>query len=502
MRVIGRGDMSGTSTAAQTTIDATIDELRARPGHGETIPIIDPVTEEQFAEFTDGGPAAVDEAVARARASFESGVWREQPQSERAKVLWRIADLLEARHAELAEIDSLNTGMPLAQAERNIDAAVEFFRYFAGWCTKINGTAFDICQSGGLQGADISVHAYTLKEPVGVVGLIVPWNGPAFNAAAKLAPALAAGCSSILKPAEETPLSAVVIEQVLAEAGVPEGVVNVVNGWGHTAGQALVDHPDVDKIAFTGSTEVGKKIVEGAAGNLKRVMLELGGKSPVLIYDDADLATAIPAAAMGIFIHSGQACVAGSRVFVQRGVYDAVVEGITTLAGKLRYGGPKEGNRAHSGPLISERQLHRVMGYIEEGKEAGAKVVTGGERMDRRGWFVHPTVLAQVTPDMRLYQEEIFGPVVAVTPFDEDDEVVAMANDSTYGLSAAVWTRDLSRAHRLARRLDAGQVTLNCQVVWNPDVPFGGFKQSGWGYENGQIGLDGYLRSKTVFAQL
>src|SRR5690606_24102819 len=268
------------------------------------------------AEFTDGGAQAVDEAVARARTSFEAGVWRELPQAERAKVLWKVAERLEARKEELVELDSLNTGMPLAQAEHNMHAAVAFFHYYSCWCTKINGTAYDLRQSGGLMGADLSVHAYTLKEPVGVVGLIVPWNGPAFNAAAKLAPALAAGCSGVLKPAEETPLSALVFEEVLAEAGVPEGVMNIVNGWGHTAGQALVDHPDVDKIAFTGSTEVGKKIVQGAAGNLKRVMLELGGKSPVLIYDDADLASAIPAAAMGIFRHSGQACVAGSRVFV------------------------------------------------------------------------------------------------------------------------------------------------------------------------------------------
>jgi aldehyde dehydrogenase (NAD+) len=484
------------------TVQTTVAELRERPGTGDTIALIDPVTEQQFAEFVDGGPAAIDAAVARARETFESGVWHRKPHSERAQVLWKVAELLEARTDELAELDSFNTGMPLPQAQRNIAAAVEFFRYFSGWCTKINGIAHDVRMSGGLVGIDASVHAYTLKEPVGVVGLIVPWNGPAFNAAAKLAPSLAAGCSSVLKPAEETPLSALVFEKVLAEAGVPDGVVNLVNGYGHTAGQALIEHPDVDKIAFTGSTEVGKLIVQAAAGNLKRVMLELGGKSPVLVYDDAELERAIPAAAMGIFIHSGQACVAGSRVFVQRGVYDQVVEGIATLAGKLRFGGPSEGNRPHSGPIISERQMHRVMGYIDDGKRDGAEVVIGGHRLDRPGWFVHPTVLADVTPDMRLYREEIFGPVVAVTPFDDDDEVVAMANDTTYGLAATAWTRDVSHAHRLAQRLDAGTVTLNCQMMWDPALPFGGFKQSGWGYENGQDGIEGYLNTKTVMVQL
>ena len=318
------------------TVQATIEELRARPGKGETIPIIDPVTEQEIAEFVDGGAAAVDAAVARARETFDSGVWHQKPHTERAQVLWRVAELLEARADDLAQIDSLNTGMPLPQAQRNIAAAVEFFRYFSGWCTKINGIAHDVRMSGGLSGIEASVHAYTIKEPAGVVGLIIPWNGPAFNAAAKLAPSLAAGCSSVLKPAEETPLSALVFEKVLAEAGVPDGVVNLVNGYGHTAGQALIEHRDVDKIAFTGSTEVGKLIVQAAAGNLKRVMLELGGKSPVLIYDDADLDKAIPAAAMGIFIHSGQACVAGSRVFVQRGVYEQVVEGIASVP--ARYG--------------------------------------------------------------------------------------------------------------------------------------------------------------------
>jgi acyl-CoA reductase-like NAD-dependent aldehyde dehydrogenase len=483
------------------TVEGTIEGLRIRAGEGETIPVIDPVSEQQIAEFVDEGAAAIDAAVARARESFDSGVWRQKPQSEQAQVLWRVAELLEARADDLAQLDSLNTGMPLAQAVRNIAAAVEFFRYFSGWCTKINGIAHDVRMSGGLSGVDGSVHAYTVKEPVGVVGLIVPWNGPAFNAAAKLAPSLAAGCSSVLKPAEETPLSALVFEEVLAEAGVPEGVVNLVNGYGHTTGQALVHHPDVDKIAFTGSTEVGKLIVEAAAGNLKRVMLELGGKSPVLIFDDAELDKAIPAAAMGIFIHSGQACVAGSRVFVQRGVYERVVEGIATLASKIRLGGPKEG-KVHSGPLISERQLHRVMGYIDEGRANGAEIVIGGHRLDRTGYFVHPTVLAEVTSDMRLYREEIFGPVVAVTPFDEDDEVVAMANDSTYGLAASAWTRDVFHAHQLAKRLDAGTVSLNCQMMWDPAMPFGGFKQSGWGYENGQDGLEGYLKNKTVWAQL
>ena len=483
------------------TVQATIDGLRVRPGDGETIPIIDPVTEQPIAEFADGGAAAIDDAVARARETFDSGVWHQKPQTEQAQVLWRAAELLEARADDLAHLDSLNTGMPLPQARRNIAAAVEFFRYFSGWCTKIDGIAHDVRMSGGLSGMDASVHAYTIKEPVGVVGLIIPWNGPAFNAAAKLAPSLAAGCSSVLKPAEETPLSALVFEEILAEAGVPDGVVNLVNGYGHTTGQALIEHPDVDKIAFTGSTEVGKLIVQAAAGNLKRVMLELGGKSPVLIYDDADLDKAIPSAAMGIFIHSGQACVAGSRVFAQRGVYDQVVEGIATRAGKIRLGGPNEG-KVHSGPIISERQLNRVLGFIDEGKRDGAEVVIGGHRLDRTGYFVHPTVLAQVRPDMRLCQEEIFGPVVTVTPFDDDDEVVAMANDTTYGLAASAWTRDVSHAHRLAKRLDAGTVSINCQMMWDPNMPFGGFKQSGWGYENGRDGLEGYLKNKTVWAQL
>ncbi|WAC54177.1 aldehyde dehydrogenase family protein [Gordonia sp. SL306] len=483
------------------TVDYILDELRSRPGHGDTIPIINPVTEEPIVEFVDGGATAVDEAVARARKSFESGSWSELPGSERAKIMWRIADRIDERADELAALDSLNTGMNYDQARSIMGTSAEIFRYYGGWCTKLNGIAHDVQQTGGITGAYSNMHAYTLKEPYGVVGLIFPWNGPMFNAAAKLGPALAAGCSMIAKPAEETPLSAILLEQILAEAGVPDGVVNMVTGYGHTAGKALTEHPDVEKVAFTGSTEVGKQIVAASAGNLKRVMLELGGKSPVLIYDDADLETAVTMAAMGIFIHSGQGCICGSRIFVQRNVYEQVLEGISMVANGVRLGGPDEEDSL-IGPLISEKQLNRVMGFVDDGKRNGVEVVTGGERLDRRGYFVHPTVVTDVHPSMALYQQEIFGPVVAVLPFDDDEEVVALANDSDYGLAATAWTKDIARGHRLAKRLQAGTVTLNCQMVFDHSMPFGGYKQSGWGHEWGRDGVESYLQTKTVYTQL
>lgn len=482
-------------------LQTVLDDIQKRPGTGDVIPIIDPVSEEQITEFTDCGPAAVDEAVARAKATYESGVWTDLPARERAKIMWRIADLMDAHAQELAELDSLNTGMPLAQAQMIVPTCAEFFRYYAGWCTKVNGSAYDVQMQGGVSGSYADMHAYTRKEPYGVVGLIFPWNGPIFNASAKLAPALAAGCSSVVKPAEETPLSALLLERLVAEAGVPDGVANFLTGYGHTAGAAITAHPDVEKVAFTGSTEVGKEIVRASAGNLKKVMLELGGKSAVLIYSDADLDMAIMMAAMGIFVHSGQGCVCGSRIFVERGVYDRVVEGIATVANNLKLGGPKE-EGSMIGPLISAKQLTRVMGYIEEGKSDGVEVVTGGHRLDRTGYFVHPTVLTNVDPGMRLYQQEIFGPVVTILPFDDDDEAVAMANDTTYGLAATAWTNNLSRAHRLAKRLQAGTVSLNCQLVFDHNVPFGGYKQSGWGHEFGQEGIEGYLKTKSVWAQL
>jgi acyl-CoA reductase-like NAD-dependent aldehyde dehydrogenase len=478
-----------------------LDDLRKRPGSGDVISVIDPATEEIITEFTDCGADAVDEAVAAAKASFEAGVWSQLPGRERAKIMWRIADLIDEHADEFAQLDSLNTGMPLMQATLQMSTCSEFFRYYAGWCSKINGVAYDVRTDGIATDAYVNMHAYTLKEPYGVVGLIFPWNGPIFNASAKLAPALAAGCSMVVKPAEETPLSALLLDRLIREAGVPVGVANLLTGYGHTAGAAITAHPDVQKVAFTGSTEVGKEIVRASADSLKKVTLELGGKSPVLIFDDADLDKAILMASLGIFVHSGQGCVCGSRIFVQRSVFDRVVEGISMMANTFKYGAPSE-EGCVSGPLISQKQLTRVMGFIDEGKSDGVDVVTGGYRLDRKGYFVHPTVLTNVDTGMRLYQQEIFGPVVSILPFDEEDEAVALANDTTYGLAATVYTENLSRAHRVVKRLQAGSVQINCQLVFDHDVPFGGHKQSGWGHEFGKEGIDMYMKTKSVWAQL
>ncbi|MEE6138149.1 aldehyde dehydrogenase family protein [Mycobacterium sp. 050128] len=483
------------------TLQAVLDDLSKRTGSGEVIPIINPATEEIITEFTDCGPEAVDEAVARAKASFESGVWSQLPGRERAKVLWRIGELVDEHAEEFAQLDSLNTGMPLMQAQLQMSTVSEFFRYYAGWCTKLNGVAYDVKTDGIASDAYVDMHAYTLKEPYGVVGLIFPWNGPIFNASAKLAPALAAGSSLLVKPAEETPLSAVLLDRLIHEAGVPEGVVNLLTGYGHTAGAAITAHAGVEKVAFTGSTEVGKEIVRASAGNLKKVTLELGGKSPVLIFDDADMNKALMMASLGIFVHSGQGCVCGSRIFAQRGVYDQVVEGISMMANTFKLGAPSE-EGCVSGPLISQKQLTRVMGFIDEGKSDGVEVVTGGYRLDRKGYFVHPTVLTNVDTGMRLYQQEIFGPVVTILPFDDEDEAVALANDTTYGLAATAWTQDVSRAHRMLKRLQAGSVQVNCQLVFDHDVPFGGHKQSGWGHEFGKEGIDIYLKTKSAWIQL
>jgi len=484
------------------TVQAVLDEVRRRPGSGDVIPVFDPSTEDQISEFTDCGTEAVNDAVARAKASAESGIWSGKPDYERAKILWRVAELIDENAELLAELEMLNAGMYQEQARMQVAVGSEWFRYYAGWCTKIDGIARDV-NTGGLTGVDSHMHTYTLREPYGVVGLIFPWNGPVFNFCAKLAPSLAAGCNSVVKPAEETPLSALVLMRLLAEAGVPDGVANLVNGYGHTAGAAITAHPDVEKVAFTGSTEVGRAIVHAAAdSNLNKVTLELGGKSPVLIFEDASVKKALTLAAFGAFVHSGQACVCGSRIFAHRSVYDRVVEGMATIANAMKMGGPKE-EGTMSGPLISQKQLKRVLGYLEQGKSDGAEIVTGGHRLDRKGYFVHPTVVTNLDPDTsRLFQEEIFGPVVTILPFDDEDEAVALANNSTYGLASTVWTKDLGRAHRLAKRIKAGTVGLNCQFQYDHSMPFGGYKQSGWGHESGKAGLETYLQTKIVWAQM
>ncbi|OBK87325.1 aldehyde dehydrogenase family protein [Mycolicibacter sinensis] len=483
-------------------LQSVIDDLAKRPGTGEVIPVIDPATEEQITEFRDAGPEAVDEAVAAAKAAYESGVWTDIPARQRAKALWRLGDLIDEHAKEFAELESLDAGMPPAQSEMIVSTCAEFFRYYAGWCTKINGNSYQVQMEGGVNSTHANFHAYTQKEPYGVVGLIYPWNGPLFNACAKVAPALAAGCSSVVKPAEETPLSAVLLERLISQAGVPEGVTNFVIGYGATAGAAITAHPDVEKVAFTGSTEVGKQIMRDSADNLKKVTLELGGKSPVLIYEDADLDMAIMMASMGIFVHSGQGCVCGSRVFVQRSVYERVVAGIAMIGDNLVLGGPKD-EGAMISPLVSQKQLDRVLGYIDQGKQDGVEIVSGGYRLDRKGYFVKPTVVTGVDPaTSRLYKEEIFGPVVTILPFDDDDEAVAMANDTSYGLAATAWTTNLARAHNLGKRLNAGMVGLNCQLTFDHNVPFGGYKQSGVGKEFGAEGIEAYLKTKSIWAAM
>ena len=383
-----------------------------------------------------------------------------------------------------------------------VPTCAEFFRYYAGWCSKINGTSYEVKITGSAAGSYVDLHAYTLKEPYGVVGLIFPWNGPIFNACAKVAPALAAGCSSLVKPAEETPLSALLLDKLIRQAGVPEGVVNLVTGYGHTAGAAISAHPDVEKVAFTGSTEVGKMIVAGVGGQPQEghararrqvagadLRRRRSGKGDLRRRNGHLRALR----ARDVSAVRGFSCSAASTTRSSRALPD--------VANFMKYGGPDE-EGVMSGPLISAKQLDRVLGFIDEGKRDGAEVVTGGYRLDRKGYFVHPTVLTNVDPGMRLYQEEIFGPVVSIIPFDDEDEAIAMANDTTYGLAGTVWTTNISRGHRLVKRLQAGSVQINCQLIFDHDVPFGGYKQSGWGHEFGKEGLEGYLKTKSVWAQL
>lgn len=462
-----------------------------------TIPVFDPSTEEQIAEVVDSDRRAVDEAVARARETFESGVWRKLPATHRAEVLFRAAQIVRERTDELAAIEARDNGMNAVAARHIIKVAYDMLMYYAGWVGKIHGESSNLV-SDGLLGEFETFHTFTQLEPVGVVGLIVPWNGPFFVAMLKVAPALAAGCSAVLKPAEETPLSALKLGEIFREAGLPEGVLTVVTGYGETTGAALTAHPDVDKISFTGSTEVGRLIVAAAAGNLKRLTLELGGKSPLIMFDDANLDKAIMGAGMGLLAGSGQNCSCTSRIYVQRGIYDRVVEGLAAFAQMLPMGGSDDPNSV-LGPLISEKQRTRVAGIVDQGVAAGAQVITGGKPMDRRGFFYEATIVTGTTPDMRLIREEIFGPVGSVIPFDEEDEAIAAANDTEYGLAGSIWTENLGRAHRVANALRAGQIWVNSSLAADPSMPICGQKQSGWGGERGRKGIEAYFNTKAVY---
>ncbi len=465
---------------------------------GKTFPVYNPATGDVLTHVPEAEAEDVNRAVLAARRAFDEGPWPRLSPSQRGQILWKIADLLEQHTDEFAELESLDNGKPFSVARvADIPLAVDMFRYMAGWATKISGKTLPLS-------AGYDFHSYTLREPIGVVAQIIPWNFPLLMAAWKLAPALACGCTVVLKLAEQTPLSGLRLAQIMNDAGVPPGAVNVLTGYGEGAGAPLAAHDLVDKVAFTGSTEVGKLIVHAAAGNLKKVTLELGGKSPAIVFPDAKIDQAVSGTASAIFFNHGQCCCAGSRLYIHEKVFDQVVEGVSNIASDIKLA-PGLDPSCQMGPLVSDEQYRKVVGYIESGIAEGARVQAGGPVSGHeRGYFVRPTVLTNTNPRMKVVQEEIFGPVVCAVPFaDKDvDAIVKRANDTTFGLAASVWTQNLSMAHKVARGLRAGTVWVNCHNVFDASLPFGGYKQSGWGREMGEEVLNNYLETKAVTVAL
>jgi phenylacetaldehyde dehydrogenase len=496
--------------ATSPTLDARVINFIGRTGKilidgkwsdaasGKTFDTYNPATGEVLARVAEGDREDIDLAVKAARKAFD-GPWSRMTASDRGKLIWKLADLLEQHLEEFATLETLDNGKPLTISRvADVPLAVDLFRYMAGWATKIEGATIPISVP---YAPGAKFLAYTKREPVGVVGQIIPWNFPLLMAAWKLGPALAAGNTVVLKPAEQTPLSAIRLGELITEAGFPDGVVNVVPGFGETAGAALSAHPDVDKIAFTGSTEVGKLILQAAAGNLKKVSLELGGKSPNIVFADSDLKAAIGGAASAIFFNHGQCCCAGSRLYVEQSIFDQVVDGVSNQAKKIKVGPGIEPD-TQMGPLVSKEQLDRVCGYLESGLSEGAKATAGGKKIGNQGYFVEPTVLTNTDHKMKVVQEEIFGPVVTAIPFKDADSVLPVANDNIYGLAAGIWTKDISKAHRVAEKLRAGTVWINCYNIFDAAMPFGGYKQSGWGREMGKDALELYTEVKAVCTML
>jgi aldehyde dehydrogenase (NAD+) len=463
--------------------------------NGKTFKTINPATEDVITEVALGDVADIDRAVKAARRAFDDrrGPWRRMDARDRGRLMNKLADLIEENIDELAELETLDNGKPIAES-RNVDLplVIDCFRYYAGWADKIQG------QTVPIRG---DYFCYTAKEPVGVAGQIIPWNFPLLMAAWKWGPALAAGCTSVLKPASATALTALRLGELALEAGYPPGVVNVVAGRGSVAGDALVKHPDVDKLAFTGSTEVGYGLMRLASDTLKRITFELGGKSANIVFADADIDTAVHGSMLGLFFNQGQCCCAGSRLFVEEKVHDEFVDKLRSKVAARRVGDPFDPS-TEQGPQVDRTQYNTVMSYIAEGKEQGARCITGGERFGSRGYFVKPTIFADVTDDMTIAREEIFGPVLSVLKFRDLDEVIDRGNRSEYGLAAAVWTRDIAKAHAIARYVRAGTVWVNCYDVFDAAAPFGGFKRSGFGRELGEKSLDSYTELKTVTISL